>query len=326
MNPADERSRKIAQMKTMKMKKHLTEEIVRIVFVLVFTLLFLSCGDSKTDASSVRPTAGSQQPKGVATVIAEEGLVLRAEPGTSALKIDVVPFGALIGLIDKEGPRDKIDGVEDRWVKAVYEGKQGWCFGAFLLTGDFRDATRVKKETAQALRSKYKLMAASELVFGPVPGKINASTLHYKYFHERCASEMCRTSITLQLAGGAVHFKEVSICGYGDSTTDEDGRYTVLDSRIMFVLKPGTKTVRDSDSSQVPSASEGRTLVLYYIPALDGFVEEKDLNFLKTIKFIINVNEKYFASFEDELNYRLCRKECALAIAYRLVGFYTFQP
>jgi hypothetical protein len=311
-------------MKIMKIKKDLTEEIVRIAIILIFSLIFLSCGDSKPDFSSVRPTAESQQSKGVATVIADEGLVLRAEPNIAAAKIDVVPFGALVDLVDREGPRDTINGVEDRWVKAVYEGKQGWCFGAFLLTGDFRDATRVKKETAQALRSKYKLMAASELIFGPVPGKINASKLHYKYFHERCASEMCRTSITLQLAGGAVHCKEVSICGYGDSTTDEDGSYTVLDNRITFVLKPGTKTVRDSDSSQVSSSSEGRTLVLYYVPALDGFVEEQDLNFLKTIKFIINVNEKYFASFDDELNYQLCRKECALATVYRLVGYYAF--
>jgi hypothetical protein len=70
-----------------------------------------------------------------AAVLAPSGLVLRDGPTTTSKKITVIPLGAKVRVLGKDGPEDIIGGMQSRWFQVRYGTQSGWAFGGFLQEG-----------------------------------------------------------------------------------------------------------------------------------------------------------------------------------------------
>jgi len=73
-------------------------------------------------------------------VIAESGLVLRLAEGTDSEKLALIPYEdtlLVVGIymLAHEGNKEVIDGKEGHWLPAIYEGKEGYVFTAFIRRG-----------------------------------------------------------------------------------------------------------------------------------------------------------------------------------------------
>lgn len=68
------------------------------------------------------------------SVIAESGLVLRKNPIVHSERLDLIPKGSKITILDSEGPAHEIDGIQSNWFKVEYNGKTGWAFGGYIRT------------------------------------------------------------------------------------------------------------------------------------------------------------------------------------------------
>lgn len=67
-------------------------------------------------------------------VLSETGLVLRSAPDKNAPKVTLAPYGKQV-TISEENRGDKffeVNGIKGYWVKAVYDGKEGYVFDGFL--------------------------------------------------------------------------------------------------------------------------------------------------------------------------------------------------
>ena len=104
--------------------------------------LLLSAGMLITSCSEPPPPA---------LVSAPSGLVLRSEPTTTSSKLEVLPFGTAVEVVQMDGPRETIGGKTAPWYKIKHGEQEGWVFSAFLATDPVAVAeVRSQKECRDA--------------------------------------------------------------------------------------------------------------------------------------------------------------------------------
>lgn len=66
-------------------------------------------------------------------VTAASGLSMRAEPDLRSVKLKAVPFGKEVVVCPEyDGPYEKIEGVEGKWLRTFYRGEAGFMFSGFM--------------------------------------------------------------------------------------------------------------------------------------------------------------------------------------------------
>jgi len=66
-------------------------------------------------------------------VTANSGLSMRAEPDLRSVKIKAVPFGKEVVVCPEyDGPKEKIEGTDGKWLRTYYRGEAGYMFSGFM--------------------------------------------------------------------------------------------------------------------------------------------------------------------------------------------------
>ncbi len=93
---------------------------ISLVAVILMTTLIGFCNKGTPSAENLR------------YVTAASGLVMRSEPSRKGERMQSIPFGRSVEVLDENGPTETIEGKSSSWLKVRYAKKEGWVFGAFL--------------------------------------------------------------------------------------------------------------------------------------------------------------------------------------------------
>ena len=149
----------------------ITMRLLSILFVLTFVLS--SCKDSKGIINS------------------NSGLVLRTNPSNSAERIDLIPNGTEVFILDKNGPRDTIYGISSNWYEVKYNGKRGWAFGGLInLKGEQNKSQTESYQTTQNQETEQKEGTKLEMCQGEAGKKIIGKS-GYAYNPNSGRNELC---------------------------------------------------------------------------------------------------------------------------------------
>jgi hypothetical protein len=64
---------------------------------------------------------------------ADDGLIIRSTPSTSGEKIDLIPKGYSIEVLEYSKKIVEINGIKDCWARVNYNDKIGWVFNGYLV-------------------------------------------------------------------------------------------------------------------------------------------------------------------------------------------------
>jgi hypothetical protein len=92
--------------------------------------MMLSCG--KKIEPEKQPVKAEAQYKRTATVTAATNLVVRANPEKTAVKLGLVPHGAVVEVLQESDAEITIDKITAKWCRISYNGIEGWAFGGYL--------------------------------------------------------------------------------------------------------------------------------------------------------------------------------------------------
>lgn len=92
-------------------------------------------------------------------VTAESGLILRDKPGKGSTKLITMPYKESVEVIDKNGPKEKIAGINAKWYKIKYKGKTGWAFSAFISKDDESATNEI---SCSKIAGQYNTVSESE--------------------------------------------------------------------------------------------------------------------------------------------------------------------
>lgn len=67
------------------------------------------------------------------TVVAPDGLNMRANPNDRAKVIFTLPTESSVLIIDETGPTQTINGITANWFKVLYNDKEGWVWSGYIL-------------------------------------------------------------------------------------------------------------------------------------------------------------------------------------------------
>ncbi len=98
--------------------------------IILFTLLFITGWYTQSQAQQYfcEESAGD-----LYAVNAPSGLSLRTAPSLLATKVLAVPFGKLVTVCSEfQTNPEEIGGKEGKWMKAFYQGKEGYMFSGYL--------------------------------------------------------------------------------------------------------------------------------------------------------------------------------------------------
>ena len=89
-------------------------KIKPLIILFLITIILISCKETKGVINS------------------KSGLVLRTHPTISAERIDLIPNGAEVSILNTNGPKETIYGITDSWYEVKYNDKRGWSFGGLI--------------------------------------------------------------------------------------------------------------------------------------------------------------------------------------------------
>ncbi len=98
--------------------------LIRLCFVFFIFSMFLNIGFSQNSLDC--------ENKMTATITAESGLKLRERPSIDYPNLITIPYKKLIYICQNSIYRDTIDSNQGFWFDAVYDGKKGYVFSAYI--------------------------------------------------------------------------------------------------------------------------------------------------------------------------------------------------
>lgn len=91
-------------------------------FITLSFVIFMACANLLADTAI----------KGTAVVTAKSSLALRENPNRDSTKIQMIPSGETVTLLEESSSNITIDGVTNKWYKVIHKNKTGWVFGGYL--------------------------------------------------------------------------------------------------------------------------------------------------------------------------------------------------
>lgn len=90
---------------------------------------------SSSKKGSTSQKLGAYQYQGeTAIVLSSKGINLRARPSSSAELLLTIPHNEVVGIVDKNGDVETINGKTANWYKVNYRGTTGWVWSNYLKT------------------------------------------------------------------------------------------------------------------------------------------------------------------------------------------------
>lgn len=83
-------------------------------------------------------------------IVTKAGLNLRQSASTNSAIVSVVPFETKGPILDAKNDVTEIQGRRGFWLKIDYNGKQGWVFSGFVLTGSSKEELKLEKVSLKA--------------------------------------------------------------------------------------------------------------------------------------------------------------------------------
>jgi hypothetical protein len=138
------------------MELKLGNKIMRMVFIIIITILFMSCSNNKNNNSKDRndedkivdvaanhkdeilpEISNLNKPNninwGKKMVNSPEGLNMRKDPEPNSEKITLIPNSSIVNILKKDVNNVTIDDINDRWYFVQYNEYYGWVFGGYLI-------------------------------------------------------------------------------------------------------------------------------------------------------------------------------------------------
>lgn len=76
-------------------------------------------------------------------ILSENGIILRENHNRKSKKIDAIPWGTEIELLDENGPFEIINETCGYWIKVKFGEKTGWIFGGYVAKKIGNDYVRL---------------------------------------------------------------------------------------------------------------------------------------------------------------------------------------
>lgn len=86
-------------------------------------------------------------------IAAIHGLRMRSESNVNSKRLTTIPFGTEVTVTESDEKIETIDGVDGKWKKIAYNGKEGWVFDAYLRSYNF---INLKEIASKFYREKMK--------------------------------------------------------------------------------------------------------------------------------------------------------------------------
>lgn len=99
----------------------------------------------------------------------EIGLRMRDKPDLSGRKLDIIPYGDPVLLLEESGAEKLIAGRKGRWSKVDWKGRTGWVFGGFLSNAPVKSEKKTvdngnnEKESASKSQLNSGLLNAAKV-------------------------------------------------------------------------------------------------------------------------------------------------------------------
>lgn len=104
-----------------------------ILIVAICVIVYLGNHPNTLNQKRLSTDTSTYSYKGeTALVISANGLNLRAKPDTDASLLLSIPYNDLVGVVDKTGKQDTIDGRIGRWYFVDFKGVKGWAWSKYL--------------------------------------------------------------------------------------------------------------------------------------------------------------------------------------------------
>jgi hypothetical protein len=114
-------------------KKMMNYRKINFCFILVaasISILFFDCR-KKDSSESLGVTPETRD----ARVTASSGLRMHTLPDVKSETIVTIPYSSDVAILEEKNEILSIDGAEGRWTRVDYDGKSGWVFSAWLISG-----------------------------------------------------------------------------------------------------------------------------------------------------------------------------------------------
>jgi len=290
--------------------------IKTIWFLLTCSLIIFSCKPNDK--------APKNEIEKIATIVSRTGLFLRTAPDSKSKQIDFMTFGSKVIILNSNGPWDELNDKEGNWYKIKFNNKEGWAFGGYIFEGDRKiEIEKVNKITKLVYDSPTFLI--SDLNKSEIPVEFNNITIISKSENGLCRSEPDEFSETLILESGKVKYMYQCYCGYDNIKITQDGNYSINNKSIVVNLKQGIKEIQNESSGKfikLDELPEQKTIILFWIPSINGFITDEMIKYFKNDKVINNIQNFYFISTEDEIDRILCKDGSFLAGNFFTKGYF----
>jgi hypothetical protein len=102
----------------------------------ILAIIGLAAGACKPKAPIDSNSTSAAHNGGLRYVVPKDGLNMREEPSMTGRKMLTIPRGRLLLMVEERPESFKIDNIEGKWTKVLWNGNTGWVFGGFLSTSD----------------------------------------------------------------------------------------------------------------------------------------------------------------------------------------------
>lgn len=103
---------------------------VILIDVILLIVLFKDPIIQKLNLNSF---SGQSNNEVIGKVIAEKGLRLRTEPNDDSKVVTTIPSNSTVTIMDKNGPKQTIEGQSANWIKVEFNEDIGWVWGGFVM-------------------------------------------------------------------------------------------------------------------------------------------------------------------------------------------------
>lgn len=110
--------------------------IMRVIIGLIGSIMFLTgCGNRGTEHAKEDSLRQARIIDKKAVVVAGSGLTLRQTPKEPYKTTTLLPYNAIVNVLEQTNELETHQGIMGKWCKVRYLGKEGYAFGGYLKPG-----------------------------------------------------------------------------------------------------------------------------------------------------------------------------------------------
>jgi hypothetical protein len=242
--------------------------------ILIFVILSPSC--KKSNENNIET---QKKDDDIYTVLAISGLNLRSKPTIKSKPITLLPFGTIIKVIDKKGPKDNINDFYGNWNKILFKNQIGWVFNQFIRSGDYTGKINIVN-TCKNNFDKYKnLRITNPDTISSLP--LQNKTLKYNHCIGYCESEPSYFISEIIFKEDKIIYRGNDIFVHTSIESKSIGIYKIENNILYLNIDQGITKEYKEDHFVKQYKSKKLKIKLFWNEKINGFLDEKTYNKLK---------------------------------------------